>query len=99
MFTKIGSLLPVALKKNDMAPKVARARIFAIFEEAARAKLEESQYGSFKPLHLVGGTLTVACKSSPVAGVLRAAEAELKEAVARGGGRIEDIRFLLAPWR
>lgn len=99
MFTKIGNILPEALRKNGMAPKVAKARIFAIFEEAARGKLSDAQASAFKPLQLAGGTLTVACKSSPVANALRAAETELKEAVARGGGEIERFRFLLAPWR
>lgn len=99
MFTKIGNILPKAIQKNGMAPKVARARVFAVFEEAARRCLSDRQAGDFKPLQLVGGTLTVACKSSPIAGILRAAEAELKDAVARGGGEIERFRFLLAPWR
>jgi len=99
MFTKIGHILPEALRKNGMAPKVARARIFEIFEQAARRKLTGSQADAFKPLHLISGTLTVACKTSPVANVLRAAEAELMEAVAGGGAEIERFRFLLAPWR
>lgn len=99
MFTKIGQILPKAVQKNGMAPKVAKARVFAIFEEAARRKLPASQSEAFKLLHLVGGTLTVACKSSPVAAALRAGEAELLEAVAEAGGEIEEMRFLLAPWR
>ena len=97
MFTKIGHILPDALQKNGMAPKVARATVFSAFEEAARAKLSVDQANAFKPLGLAGGTLTVACKS--VANALRAAEAELIASVARGGGRIERFRFLLAPWR
>lgn len=99
MFTKIGHILPDALQKNGMAPKVARATVFSAFEEAARAKLSVDQANAFKPLGLAGGTLTVACKSSSVANALRAAEAELIASVARGGGRIERFRFLLAPWR
>jgi len=99
MFTKIGQILPDTLRKNGMEPKVARARVFTVFEETARLKLPAQQAGDFKPLQFAGGTLTVACKSSPVAAALRAAEAELREAVARDGGEIERFRFLLAPWR
>lgn len=99
MFTKIGHILPKALQKNGMAPKVARARVFGLFDEVAREKLGASRAGDFKTLQLAGGVMTVACKSSVVASVLRGAEAELKDAVVRGGGQIERFRFLLAPWR
>lgn len=99
MFTKIGHLLPETLQKNGMAPKVARARMFAVFEEAARRKLGADQATAFKPLHLFDGTLTVACTSSSVAVALRSAEAELLQAIADVGGEVERVRFLLAPWR
>jgi hypothetical protein len=99
MFTKIGHILPKTLQKNGLAPKVAHARVLVNFEEAARRLLPGHQVDAFKILHLIGGTLTVACKSSSVANILKDAEAELRKAVAGTGIEIERLRFMLAPWR
>lgn len=99
MFTKIGHILPETLQKNDLAPKVARAQALTAFEDAARQRLPATPAPAFKSLHLTAGTLTVACKSSAVARMLREVEAELLAAVNEAGGGIEQVRFLLAPWR
>ncbi len=99
MFTKIGHILPSTFEKSGIAPKVARARVFALFEQAARGKLAPTQFGDFKVLHVKDAALTIACKSSTVANILRSAEPELLEASARTGVAIERLRFLLAPWR
>ena len=82
-----------------MAPQLARARLFSVFEDAARLALPPEQAAAFKAIQFAGGTLTVACKSSSAAAALKRAETSLKEAVARAGGEIERFRFLLAPWR
>jgi|GEM_PF-2314020 len=96
-FTKIGNILPASLEKSGVAPKLAKARVLAVFEERARAILPEALAHAFKTLKIEQGTLTVACRSSSAAYALKGAEAELLEALAGTG--VERIRFLLAPWR
>ncbi len=97
MFTKIGKILPESMEKSGLAPKLARARVLAIFEERARAVLPGEHAHAFKTLKLEQGTLTVACRSSAAAYALKAAEASLREGLAEAG--VERIRFMLAPWR
>ncbi len=97
MFTPIGHILPEAVKKNGMAPKVARARVFALFEDAVRARLAAGTDDGFKVLRVQDGTLTVACRTSAVAARLRSEEAALLEAVKEAS--VEKLRFLLSPWR
>ncbi len=97
MFTRINHILPETVKKNGMAPKVARARVFSLFENAARARLPDDAAESFKVLRLADGTLTVACRSSATASALRTDAAALLEAVKEAGA--DRIQFLLSPWR
>ncbi len=97
MFTRIDHLLPQAVKKNGMAPKVARARVFALFEDAARARFPEVAADGFKVLRFQDGTLTVACRSSSIAACLRSEETALLEALKEAGA--DRLRFLLSPWR
>lgn len=97
MFTPIGRILPETVKKNGIAPKVARARVSLTFEEAARGFLPPEAAAGFKVLRFADGTLTVACKSSGIAMLLRNNQAKLLETMRAGGG--ERIRFLLSPWR
>jgi hypothetical protein len=97
MFTPIGRILPETVKKNGMAPKVARARVSLTFEEAARGFLPPCDEPGFKVLRFADGTLTVACKSSSVAILLRNNEKTLLETMKEAGG--ERIQFLLSPWR
>jgi hypothetical protein len=99
MFTKIGTILPGTVEKNGMAPKLARARVFVVFEETARRCLPSGLSQAFKPLQATGGTLTVACKTAAAAAALRAAERELRQALSDAGSDVERFRFLLAPWR
>lgn len=97
MFTPIGRILPETVKKNGMAPKVARARVSLTFEEVARGFLPPGKESGFKVLRFADGTLTVACKSSSVAILLRNNETTLLETMKEAGG--ERIQFLLSPWR
>ncbi|WKZ29292.1 MAG: DciA family protein [Patescibacteria group bacterium] len=97
MFTPIGNILPETVKKNGMAAKVARAKAFTSFEEAALSLLPRDTEPGFKVLRFSDGTLTVACKSSSIVAVLRKDEALLLETVKKAGG--DRIRFLLSPWR
>ncbi len=97
MFTRINHILPEAVKKNGMAPKVARARVFALFETAARERLPEADSGLFRALRFQDGTLTVACRSSSIAMRLRAEETALLEALRETGA--DRLQFLLSPWR
>jgi hypothetical protein len=96
-FTPIGHILPETVKKNGMATKVARARISLTFEEAARTILPPGNEPGFKVLRFADGTLTVACKSSSIAALLRSNEAALLDTMKEAGG--ERIQFLLSPWR
>lgn len=95
MFTKIGKILPQTVEKSGLAPKLAKARVLAIFEERARRILPEDLSRAFKTTRLEHGTLTVACRTSAAAHALKAAEGELRE----GLPDVERVRFLLAPWR
>ncbi len=97
MFTPIGNILPETVKKNGMAAKVARAKVFSSFEEAAQSLLPQGVEPGFKVLRFADGVLTVACKSSSIAAALRGKEAVLLETVRNAGG--DRIRFLLSPWR
>ncbi|MFA5853813.1 MAG: DciA family protein [Patescibacteria group bacterium] len=97
MFTPIGHILPETVKKNGMAPKVARARVSLTFEEAARTFLPVGDEPGFKVLRFADGTLTVACKSASVAAILRKNEETLLGTMKEAGG--ERIQFLLSPWR
>ena len=97
MFTPIGRILPETFKKNGMAPKVARARVSLTFEEVARNFLPPGDDPGFKVLRFADGMLTVACKSSGVAALLRNNETALLETMKEAGG--ERIKFLLSPWR
>lgn len=97
MFTRIAKILPESVEKSGLAPKLARARVFSIFEERARAILPAPSARAFKILNLESGTLTIACKTSSAAYVLKAAEIELRAGLEEEG--IEHIRFLLTPWR
>lgn len=97
MFTKIGKILPATLEKNGLAPKIAKARVVASFEERVAEALGPELAPDVKPLRLEAGTLTVACKSSAAATALRAAEGSLRERLAEAG--VERLRVLLSPWR
>jgi hypothetical protein len=98
MFTRIGNILPESLKKSGIAAHVARAGLFEAFAAAARALLPEERRAHFRPLHLKNGTLTVACKASSVAILLRSREQDLLAALGPSSG-VERLRFMLAPWR
>ena len=96
-FARISQILPESMEKSGLAPKLAKARVLAIFEERARALLPEPLAHAFKTLRLEQGTLTVACRNSGAAYALKAAEADLRAGLEEAG--VERIRFLLAPWR
>ena len=97
MFTKIGKILPESMAKTGLAPKLAKARVLAVFEERARELLPPEAAHAFRPLKLDHGTLTVACRSSSAAYALKGCEADLLAAVQEAG--VEKLRFLLSPWR
>ncbi len=99
MFTPIRHILPETLKKKALKSRPDRPQVIVIFERSARAALPPDAVGTFKVMHLIDGTLTVACKTSAVAQLLRQAEAGIRQSVAKAGEEIGRIRFLLAPWR
>lgn len=97
MFTKIGTILPETLEKSGLAPKLARARVLAMFEERARALLPEEHAHAVRAMRFEDGTVTAACRSSAAAYALRAVDADLRAALENAG--VEQVRVLLAPWR
>jgi hypothetical protein len=97
MFTKIGTILPGTIEKSGLAPKLAKARVLAMFEERVRAALPKEHAHAVRAMRLDDGTLTAACRSSAAAYALRAAEADIRAALEGAG--VERVRVLLAPWR
>ena len=100
MFTKIARILPDAVHKNGIAPQVSRAAALEAFARAVEDLLPQIARGDFQPLHLRSETLTIACKSSSVALLLKQHEAELLRSVSETGVEpIARLRTILAPWR
>ena len=100
MLTKITSFLPEMVEKKGIAPQVRLAAALEAFVREASAKLSEAERGDFRPLHLRSGTLTIACKSTSVALLLKHREAELLQAMSETGGEpVQRLRTILAPWR
>ena len=97
MFTKIGKILPETMEKRGFAPKLAKARVLAMFEEGAQALLPDLDARAYRPLKLEEGALIVACRTMAAAAALRSVESALQDGLSGEG--VERIRFLLAPWR
>ncbi len=100
MFTRIERILPDAVQKNGIAPQLRHAAALEAFMRAASAAIPQASREDFQPLHLRSGTLTIACKSTSIALLLKQHEAELLQTVAETGvEHIEKLRTILAPWR
>lgn len=98
MFTPLKKMLPEWQKRTGVT---ARLGVLAVFPVLAAAILPEAQIAAAKPVRLQGGRLTIACRNSAVAALLRARETEiLQDLRSRCPNEpVERIGFILSTWR